>query len=128
MSVTASREDLREEIKSELLRVAKELPPEQIPRFFGDLEEIRRTAEMQLRVATISQPEGDALLTVAGASERLGVSKDTLYRKEFPFTRHVGRSRRFSRNGIDAAIRRNDLTPERTDVNLTHPKRRKRLN
>jgi excisionase family DNA binding protein len=116
---------LLDEIKSELLRVARELPPELLPRFFGDLEEIRRTAEMRLRVVTITQPEKDVLLRVAAASERLGVSKDTLYRNEFPFTRHVGRSRRFSRNGIDAAILRNDLTPERTDVNLTHPKRRK---
>jgi excisionase family DNA binding protein len=119
---------LLDEIKSELLRVARELPPEHLPRFFADLEEIRRTAEMQLRVATKSQPEGDELLTVAEASKRLRVSKDTLYRNDFPFTRHVGRHRLFSRNGIDRAIMQNDLTPGRTDVNLTHPKRRKRLN
>jgi excisionase family DNA binding protein len=110
-----------DEIKSELLRVARELPPEHLPRFFADLEEIRRTAEMQLHVTIM-------LMTVTEASKRLRVSKDTLYRNEFPFTRHIGRHRLFSRNGIDRAIMQSDLTPERTDVNLTHPKRRRRLN
>jgi excisionase family DNA binding protein len=117
-----------DEIKSELLRVARELPPEHLPRFFADLEEIRRTAEMQLHVTIMSQPQGDELMTVTEASKRLRVSKDTLYRNEFPFTRHIGRHRLFSRNGIDRAIMQSDLTPERTDVNLTHPKRRRRLN
>jgi excisionase family DNA binding protein len=82
---------------------------------------------MQVRSATKMQPEGDDLLTVAEASKRLRVSKDMLYRSDFPFTRHVGRRRLFSRNGIDAAIRNNDLTPDRTDANLTHSKRIKGL-
>ena len=116
-----------DEIKSELLQMAEKLQAEQLPRFFGDLEEIRRTAEMRLRVATRIQPEGDVLLTVAEASKRLCVSKDTLYRNEFAFTCRVGRRRLFSRDGIDEAIRRNDLTSGRPDANLAQPKRRKGL-
>ena len=116
-----------DEIKSELLRIARELSPERLPRFLGDLEEIRRTAEMQLRAGTKSQSECDVLLTVAEARKRLSVSADTLYRNEYAFTRHVGRRRLFSRDGIDAAISKNDLTPVRHDAGLTHPKRKKRL-
>jgi excisionase family DNA binding protein len=119
---------LRDELKFELLRAARELPPELLPKFFGDLEEVRRTAEMQLRAAATAEPECDKMLTVAEASERLRVSADTLYRKEFPFTRRIGRRRLFSRNGIDAAIRQNDLTFSQTDANLTHPMRQRRPN
>ena len=117
-----------DKIKFELLDIARELSPESLPRFLGDLEEIRRTAEMQLWMGTESQPDGDVLLTVAQASERLRVCTDTLYRNEFSFTRHVGRRRLFSRNGIEKAIQQNDLTVTRIDANLTHPKKRKRLN
>jgi hypothetical protein len=35
---------LWDEIKSELLQIARELSLESLPRFLGDLEEIRRTA------------------------------------------------------------------------------------
>jgi hypothetical protein len=83
---------------------------------------------VQLSAGTRSQPDGDVLLTIAEASTRLSVSTDTLYRNEFAFTRHVGRRRLFSRNGIEKAIQQNDLTPGPIDANLTHPKNRKRLN
>lgn len=119
---------MRNEIKSELLRTARELSQESLPRFLGDLEEIRRTAEMHLRAAACSQLESDELLTVDQASKRLGVSTDTLYRNEFAFTRHIGRRRLFSRNGIEKAILQDDLTPVRNDVKLTHSKNRKGLN
>jgi excisionase family DNA binding protein len=102
---------LWETLKFELLRAARELAPEHLPRFFGDLEEVRREAEMRLHVAVKLQQADEVLLTVAEASKRLGVSADTLYRQDFPFTRRVGRRRLFSRNGIDAAIRQNDLNP-----------------
>jgi hypothetical protein len=51
----------------------------------------------------------------------------TLYRNEFAFTRHIGRRRLFSRNGIEKAILQDDLTPGRINANLTHPKKRSRL-
>jgi excisionase family DNA binding protein len=119
---------LWDKIKSELLRIAREQSLESLPRFLGDLEEIRRTAEVQLSPGTRSQPDRDVLLNVSEASKRLNVSKDTLYRNEFAFTRHFGRRRLFSRDEIEKAIQQNDLTPVRIDGNLTHPKNRKRLN
>lgn len=119
---------LRDELKFELLRTARELPSQQLPKFFGDLEEVRRTAEMRLQAATKAEQEGDVLLTVAQARELLPVSADTLYRRDFPFTRRIGRKRFFSRNGIHEAIQRNDLTFARTDVTLTRPMRRRRPN
>jgi hypothetical protein len=118
---------LRDEIKSELLQMAKALSPEQLPRFFGDLEEIRCTAELQLRSAAKCRPAGDALLTVAEASKLPNVSADTLYRRDFPFTRHVGRRRLFSRIGIDNAIQQNDLHPGLADANITRRRTARRL-
>ena len=53
---------MRDDIKSELLRDAREMSPDHLPRFLGDLEEIRCTAQMQLRSASKMQPEGDDLL------------------------------------------------------------------
>jgi excisionase family DNA binding protein len=73
-------------------------------------------------MAKVSQ--GEVLLTVAEAAELLKVSKDWLYRHNFPFTRHVGGKRLFSRNGLEAAIRENDLIPRQTDANLAPRSRR----
>ena len=111
---------MRDEIKLELLKVAQELPPEQLPRFFGDLEEIRRTAELHAALSARQQADSDELLTVKQAAELLKVSKDTLYRRDFSFTRHVGRRLLFSRRGIDAAILHNDLNTQPTHGKVTH--------
>lgn len=111
---------MRDELKFELLRDARALEPEHLPQFFSDLEEIRRTAELQLLIAAKRGPDPDALLNVAQAAEVLNVSEDMLYRNEFSFTRHIGGKRLFSRNGIDKAIRENDLLPRQTDVKLAH--------
>jgi hypothetical protein len=45
---------LWDKTKLELLSMAKELSPENLPRFLGDLEEIRCTAEMQLHAGNKS--------------------------------------------------------------------------
>jgi excisionase family DNA binding protein len=49
----------------------------------------------------------DRLLSVSEAAERLGLSRDRLYRHatRFPFVVRVGRSVRFSSQGIDRYIR-----------------------
>ena len=53
------------------------------------------------------QAETDNLLTVEEAAARLKCSEDWLYRKakRLPFTIRVGRNLRFSKHGIEEAIR-----------------------
>lgn len=114
--------------KLELLSIARALSPDDLPRFLGDLEEIRRTAEMQLGAAMRAQPDSDVLLPVAEASSRLGISTDMPYRNDYAFTRRVVRRRLFLRVGIEKAILQNDLPPVRSDTKPTHSKKRKRLN
>ena len=55
--------------------------------------------------APVQQP--DALLDVEEAAARLGMSRSYLYRhaSRFPFVRRVGRSLRFSVNGIENYLR-----------------------
>jgi excisionase family DNA binding protein len=105
---------MRNELQG-VLMVAKELPPADLPRFLGDLEEIRCTAMARLNTpAGVQRP--DELLPVEAAAERLGVSVDYLYRNHsrLPFTRRMGRTLRFSSLGIDEYIKRiGGLTPRR---------------
>jgi excisionase family DNA binding protein len=49
--------------------------------------------------------DGDRLLTVAEAAERLACSKDWLYRHRLPFAVRNGRQLRFSADGLDRYIR-----------------------
>ena len=56
----------------------------------------------------LKESKSDTLLNVEEASERLGVSKDWLYRhaKELPFKKRIGpRQLRFSEAGIEKYIR-----------------------
>lgn len=52
--------------------------------------------------------QSDQLLTASEASQRLGVTKDWLYKRasRLPFTVRLGRNLRFSAAGIDKFIRR----------------------
>ena len=90
----------------DLLIAAKELPPEQLPRLLGELEEIRCTALARLSAPAPAQTQ-DQLLDVDGAAQRLGVSRDYLYRHhaELPFTRRMGKALRFSACGVDRYLR-----------------------
>jgi predicted DNA-binding transcriptional regulator AlpA len=113
---------MRQELKIELLRVAQEIPPAALPRLLGDIEEIRATAAARLLApASVLPAAQDQLLKVSAASERLGISRDYLYRnsKNFPFTRKIGRNLLFSSHGIDQYIRQHDgLTAKRQRPNL----------
>jgi predicted DNA-binding transcriptional regulator AlpA len=81
---------------------------EDLPRFLGELESIRAVAWSRLTTpSTVSPQAPDELLDIEAAAERLGVSKDYLYRHngQPPFSRRIGRKLLFSSVGIDAFIR-----------------------
>jgi hypothetical protein len=87
------------------------LSPEQLP----ELYRLAARAEAELRAALLTarpasrEPEApDQLLTVAQAAERLGRTKDWLYRhaKDLPFTVRQGTGHpRFSARGLARYIR-----------------------
>jgi hypothetical protein len=87
--------------------VAREMPAGELPDLIGELEAVKATALARLiSLAASSQPH-DELLSIEIAAERLGVSKDYLYRhsEDYPFTRRQGRKLLFSALGIDKHIR-----------------------
>jgi excisionase family DNA binding protein len=111
---------MRAELEDALAAVLS-LPPDQLPRLLGDLEELRCTAMARLTAPTAVQ-RPDELLTIEQATERLGVSVDFLYRNHsrLPFTRRMGRSLRFSSLGIDEYIKRTGaVTPRRHSAIVT---------
>jgi len=95
------------------LDAARRLPPNELPRLLGDLEEVRATALARLTApAPQQQAQPDELLDVAEAARRLGVSTQYLYRHHprLPFTRRVGRKLLFSALGIAQYLRHPALT------------------
>lgn len=89
-----------------LAQVARELPVEELPDFIGRLESIKATAWARLIAPVPASQEHDELLSVEVAAERLGISKDYLYRHsgEYAFTRRQGRKLLFSSLGIEKHI------------------------
>ena len=83
-----------------ILQLAQELQPAELPHFLGTLEEARQIARLRLTPATPAPAPPDELLNIRAAAQRLGCSTDFLYKKSFPFTRRLGRKLMFSRNGI----------------------------
>ena len=103
LGIVAPQGDLLERLRTS----ARELSPEELPAFIGVLESIKATAWARLSApAAASQPH-DELLSVEVAAERLGVSREYLYRhsREYPFTRRQGRKLLFSALGIERYIR-----------------------
>jgi hypothetical protein len=88
-------------------QLARELPPEQLPEFIGQLEAVKATAWARLTAPTPLVPQHDELLGVPEAARRLCVSEDYLYahHKDYSFTRRQGRKLLFSALGIDRYIR-----------------------
>ena len=93
-----------------------EVSPREAPRLLGDLERLKASlwARTMSPLAThdglsgTTRPTGgDQLLTVEEAAEKLGVSRDWLYRhsKKLAFTVRLGRHLRFSARGIERYIR-----------------------
>lgn len=115
---------MRDELKF-ALKCAQEAPREQLPRFLGELEEVRCIAFGRLFVAQpVTETGPDRLLAIDEASRRLGVSKDYLYRnnKDLPFTRRIGRKLLFSSQGIESYVNQNDrMTPRRHSGNIPPP-------
>jgi predicted DNA-binding transcriptional regulator AlpA len=102
-------------MRSELQSVLDSLPrtpPEKVPELLGELELIRASALLRLAGSGTPPPQGhDELVTITIAAERLGMSRDYLYRhaRKFPFTRRLGRNLRFSSLGIERYIANSKL-------------------
>jgi predicted DNA-binding transcriptional regulator AlpA len=105
------------------LKIARALASDELPEFLGELETVRAVAWSRLTApATATQQSRDELLDVEEAGRRLGISASYLYRNHhrFPFSRRVGRSLRFSAQGIDSYIQQTGtLTPRRRGARLT---------
>lgn len=89
------------------LALAKNLAPEQLPHFLGELEAVRVTA--LARIATpAAETKPDELVDVGQAAKRLGCSKGFLYHnhKRFPFARRIGRRLLFSSAGLDSYLKK----------------------
>ena len=97
---------MRRELETAML-AARTISPEELPRLLGDLEERKATALARL-IAPPAVQTRDSLLDIDEAARRLCISKDYLYRNQsrFPFTRRLGRSLRFSEQGIERYLRR----------------------
>jgi excisionase family DNA binding protein len=89
------------------------IPRSRIPALIAALA--ARLLEPQEPAVPAAAPgDGDRLLTVEQAAERLGVTKDSLYRnaKTLPFVVRLGPGQlRFSAAGIDCYIRAKTLKP-----------------
>jgi hypothetical protein len=96
---------VRQELQS-ALTAARELPPEELPRLLGELEEIRATAMARLASPPAVAQE-DELLDVDEAASRLGVSTDYVYHHhpEWSFTRRQGKKLLFSKLGLERYLR-----------------------
>lgn len=106
-----------------VMTAARTLAPDELPRLLGELETVRAVAWSRLTVPTPANLQTrDQLLDVDAAAKRLGMSAGYLYRnhKRFSFTRRVGRSLRFSAEGIDSYIHESGvLTPKRRGPSVT---------
>lgn len=89
---------------------AREVTLESVPLVLGKLEQVKALLwGRMLEGQNGGSRNEDRLLTIKEASERLGVTKDWLYRRanRLPFTRRLGaRSLRFSAEGIQTYMRR----------------------
>jgi excisionase family DNA binding protein len=85
------------------------VPPTRIPALLSQLSALQSAIAARLIAADRdeSTTAADTLLTVAQAAERLGVSKDWLFRRSrtLPFVVRLGRHLRFSSRGIDRYLR-----------------------
>src|SRR5262249_19822028 len=84
------------------------IPPSKIPALLSQLSAVQSAMAARLVAADHEEATSDdALLTVEQAAQRLGVSKDWLFRRSrtLPFVVRLGRHLRFSNRGIDRYLR-----------------------
>jgi excisionase family DNA binding protein len=85
------------------------VPPTRIPALLSQLSAVQTAMTARLISADRDEPTSteDTLLTVDQAAERLGVSKDWLFRRSrtLPFVVRLGRHLRFSSRRIDRYLR-----------------------
>jgi excisionase family DNA binding protein len=112
---------LRQELQL-ILKIAQELPCDELPSLLGEIEQVRYTAIARLSVPSHEpSSDPDQLLDVEEAAKRMSMSKDYLYRHKdkYPFTRREGRKVLFSSSGIDRYIKQGgDLTTKRHGATL----------
>lgn len=96
---------MRDELKP-ALRLAQQLPADELPELLGELETVRVSALIRLSGRGAEPHEPDKLLNADDAAARLGISKDYLYRhhREYPFARRIGRRVLFSAVGLENYI------------------------
>lgn len=95
------------ETVEQLLRMAREATPDELPALIGQLEAAKATAWARLTTPSAQSEQCDELLAVPEAARRLGISADYLYshHQEYPFTRRQGRKLLFSAQGIEKHIK-----------------------
>ena len=86
------------------------VPPSRIPALLSQLSALQGAMAARLISADLDDTvsgEDTTLLTVDQAAERLGVSKDWLFRRSrsLPFVVRLGRHLRFSSRGIERYLR-----------------------
>jgi len=89
------------------LALAKNLAPEQLPYFLGELEAVRVTALARIASPAV-ETRPDQLVDVGSAATRLRCSKSFLYHnhRRFPFARRIGRRLLFSSAGLDSYLKK----------------------
>jgi excisionase family DNA binding protein len=107
--------EMRRELESALSH-AHSLAAAELPRFLGELEEIRAIAFARLIAPNVppAQPD-EELLDISEAARRLNLSRTTLYaligRGELK-SRTIGRRRMILRAALDAFVRKDHRTRE----------------
>jgi excisionase family DNA binding protein len=95
------------ELFENIRRAIESCPVDRLPRVLGMLAEIQETCRARLNGVPAQPAPADELLTVQQAAERLQVSHAYLYKNtSLPFRRKLGRSLRFSANGITEYLRK----------------------
>lgn len=108
ISCASARGEDRRKMNLPDLKDFEQIPTEQIPAVLLHLSAIQTALTVRL-IASPSgapSPADDHLLDIEEAAERLGITKDWLYRRsaKLPFTVRMGNRLRFSSNGIDRYI------------------------
>jgi hypothetical protein len=94
------------ELFENIFRAVQSCDVERLPRVLGMLAEIQETCRARLSAPTPAAAAPDTLLTCAEAAALLHCSRDTLYRRDFPFVRRLGRKRLYSSAGIAEFLRK----------------------